>query len=273
MGSTSREPSSEISICAGPGSADGGDKARSAMVSLGTGLPPLPKKLVERIQANEYVDFTELPPARGKGRLNAQHGDNQVVVVQAADLMQSKRVIPDLATWSQCYAVYMAVLLAHQPDRLADLMGYQALIARCSKKYKWPAWVVYDQNFRQDAAGNPELRWAKADPSIYTQCFTGQEASRENWCSKCQGIDHQSADCPFGTRKRSWFSGPGAASLPQARIGGGYGQEVCQKYNKFHGDCRHGKSCRYMHVCSGCRGPHPISRCKAGSDSQQQQEA
>ena len=76
MGSTSREPSSEISICAGPGSADGGDKARSAMVSLGTGLPPLPKKLVERIQANEYVDFAELPPARGKGRLNAQYGDN-----------------------------------------------------------------------------------------------------------------------------------------------------------------------------------------------------
>ena len=87
--------------------------------------------------------------------------------------MQSKRVIPDLVTWSQCYAVYMAVLLAHQPDRLADLMGNQALIARCSKKYKWPAWVVYDQNFRQDTAGNPELRWAKADPSIYTQCGPG----------------------------------------------------------------------------------------------------
>ena len=47
-------------------------------------------------------------------------------------------------------------------------MGYQALIA----KFKWPSWVVYDQNYRQDAAGNPDLPWAKAYPSLYTQCFT-----------------------------------------------------------------------------------------------------
>ena len=86
------------------------------------------------MQADEYIDFSELPPAKGKGRLNTQHGDNHLVVVQAADLLQSKRVIPDLATWSQCYALYMAVLLAHQPGRLVDLMGYHALIARCSKK-------------------------------------------------------------------------------------------------------------------------------------------
>ncbi len=80
------------------------------MVSLGAGLPPISKKLMERMQANEYIDFSELPPAKGKGKLNTQHGDNQIVVVQAADLMQTRRVIPDLATWSQCYALYMTVL-------------------------------------------------------------------------------------------------------------------------------------------------------------------
>ena len=36
--------------------------------SMGSGLAALPKKLVERIRANEYIDFTELPPAKGKAR-------------------------------------------------------------------------------------------------------------------------------------------------------------------------------------------------------------
>ena len=116
---------------------------------------------------------------------------------------------------------------------------------------------MYDQNFRQDAAGNPDLQWAKVDPSLYAQCVTGQEASRENWCSKCQGLDHQSADCPYVTRKRPWNAGPGAASSPQTRSSGWNGQEICQKFNKFHGDCWHGKNCKYLHACSGCRGPHP----------------
>ena len=39
------------------------------MVSAGSGLPALPKMMIERILANEYIDFTELPPARGRSGL------------------------------------------------------------------------------------------------------------------------------------------------------------------------------------------------------------
>ena len=38
------------------------------LVSTGAGLPSLPKRLVDRIRSNEYIDFAELPPARGKSR-------------------------------------------------------------------------------------------------------------------------------------------------------------------------------------------------------------
>lgn len=34
------------------------------MVSVGAGLPPVPQKLVEQIQAGEYVDMVELLPDR-----------------------------------------------------------------------------------------------------------------------------------------------------------------------------------------------------------------
>ena len=77
-----------------------------AMVTTGVGLAALPKKLVKKIKANEYIDFTELPPAKGKSRPVPQSLEGQVLVVQAADLLQARKIIPDLATWLQCFALY-----------------------------------------------------------------------------------------------------------------------------------------------------------------------
>lgn len=241
--STSQSASLQLSVCLGPG------------------LPSLSKKLIDKIKAGEYIDFSELPPAKGKGRAVPQLGDGQIVVVQAADLMQSRKVIPDFATWSQCFALYTAVLALHHPERLPDLMGYMSLIARASKKYKWPAWVVYDQHFRQEASGNPGQVWAKAEPSLYTQCFTGQELSHENWCSKCQALDHSSVECPFQQRKRPWAT---AFNSNNSAARGGRSDSPCQKFNRYQGDCRFGRECRFLHVCSGCRGPHPVSKCPIG---------
>lgn len=230
--------------------------ASQQLVSVGMGLPSLPRKMVDRIRANEYVDFAELPPARGKGRPMSQAMEGQVIVVQAADLLQSRRVIPDLATWSQCFALYVAVLAPHQPARLLELMSYQSLIAKASAKFRWPSWVVYDQNFRQEAAGNSHMSWAKADPSIYAQCFTNQALSGENWCDKCHSLDHPSSKCPSRPRKRPW-----SAVAPHYQLSGGE-DVICKKYNRFNGDCKFGKECRFQHVCLKCREPHPVSKCR-----------
>ena len=40
----------------------------TSSIVTGEGLPVLAKKLRERILAGEFVDFTELPPAKGKVR-------------------------------------------------------------------------------------------------------------------------------------------------------------------------------------------------------------
>ena len=80
-------------------------QSTSTMVMLGVGLPVLPKKLVEKIEAGEYINFTELPSARGKSRSILPAVEDQVLVMQAVDLLQSRRVISDLATWLQCFAI------------------------------------------------------------------------------------------------------------------------------------------------------------------------
>ena len=126
--------------------------------------------------------------------------------------------------------------------------------------------MIYDQNFRQEAVGNPDQPWAKAEPSLFTQCFTGQELISENWCTKCQGLDHSSADCPYQTRKRPWSTVAGSTGgIPRNSRNE---QPPCLKYNRYQRDCRFGRECCFQHVCSNCRGPHPVSRCKAGATQQ-----
>ena len=118
------------------------------MVMLGVGLPALPRKLVDKIEAGEYIDLTELPPARGNSQSILPAVEGQVLVVQAVDLLQSCRVIPDLATWLQCFAIYAAVIAAKQPSCLPDLLAYMSIIAKASS-YGHPGWYTTKTSVRK----------------------------------------------------------------------------------------------------------------------------
>ena len=120
-------------------------------VATAPGLPLLAKKLAESILAGNYVDFAELPPAKGCCKL-LQSTEGQLVLIHAADLLQSKRLIPDLATWCQCFAIFAADVTSRHPERTASLMAYLAAITKASTRYKWTSWIVYDLNYRQNAA-------------------------------------------------------------------------------------------------------------------------
>ena len=77
--------------------------------------------------------FLELPPAKGKGRPMPQSLEGQVIMVQAAELLQARKIIPDLATWKQCFS-----LCAKYSARLPELMVYWTIIAKASQRYRWP---------------------------------------------------------------------------------------------------------------------------------------
>ena len=160
------------------------------------GFPALPKTLATRLFAGEYIDFTKLPPAKGHCRPPSHELEGKVVLIQATDLMATKKLFPDLATWVQYFAMYMhmAAIATKQPERVPDMMAF---IAKCSTKFYWPAVMVYDQNFQEQAANEGITSWAKADPSLYAQTFTANMAiSAEGWCKHCHSVDHTS---PFAT--------------------------------------------------------------------------
>ena len=116
--------------------------------SARSGLPAIPRKAAEKIWAGEYIDFSDIPPARGKAKSLPSTMEGHKIVVQAADLAQSRKLIPDMGTWIQCFALYTAVVMVKEPGWATDLLAYMSTIAKASLKYKWPSWIVYDQNFR-----------------------------------------------------------------------------------------------------------------------------
>ena len=61
-----------------------------SMVPTGEGLPSLPKEYVDKILAGEFIDLADLPPAKGKVKTIPNATDGQIVMVQAADLMEHR---------------------------------------------------------------------------------------------------------------------------------------------------------------------------------------
>ena len=104
------DPASQIdSLMSKLESSEGSSSSQppAPLVTTGTGLP---KKLIARVLANEYIDFSELPLVKGKGRPMPQSLEGQVIVVQVAELLQARRIISNLATWMQCFSIYAAVV-------------------------------------------------------------------------------------------------------------------------------------------------------------------
>ena len=167
-------------------------------VIVAPGAPALKRSMVQLMLSGAYVDFGELPPAKGFSKpLSAltQGMDGQIVLLQATDLAQSKKLIPDVATWVQCFSLYAAVLIAKSPERAPSLLSYMATICKFSKRYKWPSWIIYDEQFRQEAAETGKSDWSKTDGGIHSYCFNGQCIDTSPWCSSCKTLDHSSETC------------------------------------------------------------------------------
>ena len=224
--------------------------SQSSLVLIGEGLTALPRRLFEKIGANEYIDFTDLPPARGKPRSLPHHLDGQLLLVQLQDVEDYRRIIPDFPTWIQCFTIYSAALCLQHPQRLPQLLAYQAQMASYAKKFRWPTWVIYDQNYRQEKAATQDNNWSQIDTAIYTQCFMTAGMAQEDWCSSCNTLDHNSNNCPRNPP-------PPKRHKPQD---GGLSQKTCDAYNAKGRFCTR-SNCRFLHACQQCRGIHPLYRC------------
>ena len=165
----------------------------------------------------------------------------------AADLMESRKLIPDLATWIQCFSVYAAVVIGQEPERTKNLLAYMLLmlIAKCSL---WPSCMK---------------DWSKVKPSTYTQCFTGAAISQDNWCRRCHSIDHATESCPIKPlnvqRKRE---GPHFPAGPPLRSDQHFTATPrhAENITYYDGDCRFGVNCMFHHKCESWASGHHVPK-------------
>lgn len=244
-------------------------------VVVAPGVPALKRSLVELISSDRYIDLGELPPAKGHSKPTAGLAnslDGRVILMQAADLFSTKGAIPDVATWTQCFSVYAAVVLTTHPERMSSMLMYMAGISKLSKKFKWPSWLVYDQNFRMEAAETGKTDWSKIDGGIFAQCFTGMALNAEAWCTICKSVDHVRSSCPCRpaddhTKRQSPFPKPAAKRYHQSPPSQ---DTICRRWNRrdSYMKCSYGDACVYQHKCSKCMAPdHGATRCPKGVSS------
>ena len=110
------------------------------------------------------------------------------------------------------------------------------------QKFRWPTWVIYDQNYWQEKAATQDNNWSQIDTAIYTQCFMTAGIAQEDWCNLCNTFDHNSNNCRRNPP-------PPKRHKPQDR---GLSQKTCDVYNAKGRFCtRH--NCRFLHACQQCR--------------------
>ena len=208
-----------------------------SQVMIGAGLPPIPAKLVSKIEAGEFVDMVELLPDRF-GIAKSRPGDES-----ARPSKHKQRTVTTILEWIQCFSIYLAVIAKKQPQRIPDLLAYQTLIIESQLEYQSDAWMGYDRRFRQRAAANPHTSWSTINTTLWNLAFAGK--ARAARCNHCFSLSHASNQCEWApdiTPNDSNYRQP-----PHLKY-----QPICKAWNT---DTRPGCSyanCAYKYICWYC---------------------
>ncbi len=105
----------------------------------GSGLPPVPEKLVSKIRKGEFVELHEL-----LSECLAESTDSARPLPRS----KAKEGLNDLNVWLQCFALYVGVLAPSKPA-LPHLMAYMISIIRASQEFEGSAWTTMLIGVRQ----------------------------------------------------------------------------------------------------------------------------
>ena len=169
-------------------------------VFIGQGLPPVPKKLASKIESGKFVDMSELLPDRlGCSKTSIPED-------KSWGTKSKKRAVANILEWIQCFSIYIAVIAQKSPERIPDLLGYQALIIDASIQYDGDSWMGYDRRFRLSAAANSTKSWASLDTTLWNLAFTGY--AKVARCKHRFCLTHASSECEWATDAAETVTSP-----------------------------------------------------------------
>ena len=213
----------------------------SDRVSIGHGLPTVPKSLLEMILRWEFIDLAELVPSQS---LHDQMIDTQARFALFELIRPKRKQIESITVWTKAYTVYVATLLRKSPEQASELLAYQLTIIKAAQQYDGLQWRAYDTHFRVAAAATGNRGWSKVDVDLF---FTGR-AKAVACCHVCDSTQHLAANCPVKKRELSSQSG---SSVPKRR------RSWASDLFNSSSVCSFRPRCRFRHVC----GSHSAKTC------------
>ena len=225
-------------------------------VAIGSGLPTVPKRLVERIQKWEYVDLAELLPSQS---LHDQVVDSRAkfTLFPGYEIVRpKKRQVESITDWVKAFTVFTAVVATTEQTRVPELLAYQLTIIKAAQSYDGLQWRAYDAHFRVAAAATGNKSWSKLDVDLYTRFFTWACKGPAMLCNMRYLTEFRRAVLLAAARRKEGYK-PSPA-LPSKRRRS-WGPNVCQLYNSS--SCPFGLKCKFKHSCGDCGGAHSAKVC------------
>ena len=204
---------------------------------LGAGLPPVPAKLVTKIESGAFIEMADL--------LSEQLGT--YAYDEESKTRTKKPSVTNILEWLQCFAVYVAVRGQKQPDRIRDFMGYQALIIDAYMEYKSDCWMGYDRRFRQIAASQPGRSWSSIDPTLWNLAFAGQ--AKTTRCTHCFSLSHRSDNCEFSSKSKPQLVN---SDRPLQTGQGTWHKLICFQWNENTSATCPYPNCKFQHIYYIC---------------------
>ena len=202
---------------------EGPSGSGATKVYVGSGFPPLPKKLAERIQNLEFVDMAELRPVQWQEMLEPEPDPHKFVILPGLEIARAKRrPVEDVHTWSICLTTYIAAV-GHAETPCNDVRdarihatdsAYTGRIRRAGVARIRPA-------ISADGSRDGQQDLVAARAQIYNQCYVGrarrvdqtkdaglavpkhgQESAGGKAKTDCCLIFNQDGSCPYSTNCR-----------------------------------------------------------------------
>lgn len=241
---------------------------------LSPAADPIPHRLVQRIQAGEFVEMRDLLADNVSlhGQLEDIHGPAPLAATPLP-FRPRLREVPSLQSWMYCFIAYVAVRSTDQLTR--DLLAYGRLIIREALRHGGNGWQEYDRSFRRQAAIDSSIQWNTLLPGLQAATLVGSGGGTGVFCTICREPDHSAPQCALASVQQPILApSPGWPSYrppvpanpvtafrrpvrPPRRPETGL--VICASWNR--GSCSFPGTCTYRHICSSCQLTHKRIEC------------
>jgi len=131
---------------------------------VSAGLPPVPTKIVNKIQGGLFVEMYELLPSTLTSAQCNTIEEHSTTPLKLTAVNQSTEE-------NQSFGVHMAAISCTKPHRIPDLLGYQQQIIRASYNRQPGCWADYDRQFCLKASATSSTEWSTIDFNIWNDTF------------------------------------------------------------------------------------------------------